>query len=161
MTKTRSSLDTREVLHYDRNALEEKLRKLGVSERLTEILESHAVFEYFEKNLMMKVSKWSKSFATDEAREYFSRVIERENLMMNVRANVENNLLMNAMEFWFALDAPLEEIINRLLTPGFVMKTIDLLAREIENLEYDIKSREYEGFKFPKGNDGDKKNYLN
>ncbi len=161
MAKTRSSLDTRETFVYDRSALEEKFRKLGVSEKLTEILESHVVFDYFEKNLVMKVSKWAKSFATDEAREYFCRVIARENLMMNVRANVENNLLMNAMEFWFKLDAPFEEIVDKLLTPTFVMKTIDILAKEIENLEYDIKSREYEGFKFSKGNDDDNNGYLN
>ena len=161
MTKTKSPLDTRETFVYDRALLEEKFKKMGVYEKITELLESHEIFEYFEKNLVRKVSKWSKAFATEEARQYFNQVIARENLMMNVRANIENNLIINAIEFWFKLDQPLDDIIHFLLTPDFVKQTINVLAREIENLEYDIKSREYEGLPQFNSNGDNKKNPIN
>ena len=146
MAKTKSPLDTRETFVYDRKLLEEKFAKLGIDEKITEILESHEVLEYFEKNLVNRVSRWSKSFATEGARKYFNQVIARENLMMNVRANIENNLIMNAIEFWFKLDTSLEDILEHLLTSEFVIQTIDVLAKKSEDLEYDIKSRESEGF---------------
>ena len=148
MSRTKTYDDTRESIFFDRMLLISKFKRLGIEDKITEILESHEIMEYYEVHLVERVRKWSNAFMTKSARDYFNQAISRENLMLNVRTNIENNLLSNALTYWLKIDCNIEEVIKTLLTPAFVKHVIDVLAREFENLEYEIKQRESEGFNF-------------
>ena len=144
MSRTKTYADTRETISFDRQILFNKLKQLGIEDMITEILETHDVMEYYEVHLVEKVRKWSNAFMTQRAKDYFNQVISRDNLMLNVRTNIENNLLSNAIEFWLKIDCDLGEVMKKLLTPTFVKHVIDVLAKEIENFEYEIKLKEGE-----------------
>ena len=154
MAKTKSVTDTRQFVEYDRNYLVKKFKSIGVEEKLTAILESHEILAYYEERLVKSVQKISGQFQTQRSKKYFDQIIARDNLMINLRVNVENNLLANALSFWFKIDYPLEEIANRILNEEFVKRVIDLLVREFEELASELKTQEAD-FLAPEGFEGD------
>ena len=154
MAKTKSVTDTRQFVEYDRNNLVRKFSSIGVEEKLTTILESHDILAYYEEKLVKSVQKISGEFKTQRGKKYFDQIIARDNLMINLRINIENNLLTNALSFWFRIDHPLEEIANRLLNEEFVKRVIDLLVREFEELASELKIQERD-YLAPEGFDGE------
>ena len=142
MPRTKSVTNTEQFVVFDRNHLISKLSAIGIEEKLTKLLEKHEILAYYEEKLVKAVQRNSDAFKTDIYRKRYDVVVSRDNLMINLRINIETNLLSNALSFWFRLDRPIEEIMNRMLNELFVKRVIELLANEFDDLAYELLSQE-------------------
>ncbi len=142
MPRTKSVTNTSQTVLFDRSQLASKLDAIGIEERITSILESHEILEYYEKILVKTVRKNSEAFKTEKFRRQYDRIISRDSLMLNLRTNIETNLLSNALSFWFRLDKSMEEIMDHMLNELFVKKVIELLASELADLAYELLDQE-------------------
>ena len=142
MPRTKSVTNTSQAVMFDRNQLISKLNAIGIEEKITKLLESHEILEYYEEKLVRTVQKNSDAFRTEKFRKQYDKVVSRDNLMLNLRTNIETNLLSNALAFWFRIDRSIDEIMQHMLNELFVKRVIELLAIEFADLAYELLDQE-------------------